>query len=132
MRITRHFSGSSFEDLAGYARALVVEHDGWAEVLVSGCTGFEPAAMSISDDPFVQTRQAFANIERALQTAGGGLEHLVRVRYLITDAALWPILAPVFGEVMRGVRPAATCIVCGLIDSRMLVEIEGDARIPRS
>jgi len=35
-------SGSSFEAVAGYSRALVVEHDGWAEVLISGVTGLPP------------------------------------------------------------------------------------------
>ncbi|MEI9964100.1 MAG: RidA family protein [Caulobacteraceae bacterium] len=130
MRIVRLSSGSTFEDLAGYVRAVRVEHDGWAEVLVSGCTGFDYSSMTIAEDASAQVRQAFANVEAALATAGGGLEHLVRVRYFITDMGLWPELARIAGDCLRASLPAATCLVCGLIDPRMKVEIEADARIP--
>ena len=47
-------SGSSFEAQGGYSRAVV---DGeW--VFVAGTTGFDYTAMTISDDPAEQTRQA--------------------------------------------------------------------------
>lgn len=124
-------SGSSFEAVAGYSRAVVVEHDGWAEVAVSGVTGFDYKAMTIADDAAAQTRQCFANIEGVLKQAGGGLEHLVRVRYLLTEPSQWDVLAPVFGEFLNQVRPAATAVVVQLIDPRMKIEIEVDARIPR-
>ena len=124
-------SGSSFEGVAGYSRAMVAEHDGYAEVFVSGCTGFDYSTMTISDDLAEQTRRCFINIAAALAQAGGDLSHLVRVRYYITDISYWDLAAPVFGESLSEVRPAATCIVCGLVDPRMKIEIEVDARIPR-
>jgi enamine deaminase RidA (YjgF/YER057c/UK114 family) len=124
-------SGSSFEQVAGYSRAMVVEHPGYAEVLVSGCTGFDYGAMTISDDLADQVRQAFKNIADVLAKAGGDLNNLVRVRYYVPDAAYWDLAAPVFGESLKDVRPAATCVVCGLIDPRMKIEIEADARISR-
>eukprot|EP01042_Synura_sphagnicola_P016476 gene16476-20845_t len=64
-------SGSTFETRAGYSRAAVVEFDSYAEVFVSGCTGFDYAAMTISDDVAEQARQCFRNIEAALEKAGG-------------------------------------------------------------
>ncbi len=131
MRIVRHSSGSTFEELAGYSRAVVIEHGDHAEVIVSGCTGFDYSDMSISDDPVVQARQAFVNVELALAQAGAGMQHLVRMRYTITDPAFWPLLAPVFGHHTQIARPAATCVIAGLVDPRMKVEIEADARIPR-
>ena len=75
-------SGSSFEALAGYSRAVV---DG-DTVHVSGTTGFDYATMAISEDPEAQTRQCFANIASALKQAGLSLDDVVRVRYLLTDA----------------------------------------------
>jgi enamine deaminase RidA (YjgF/YER057c/UK114 family) len=49
---------------------------------------------------------------------------VVRVTYYITDPAYWDDLgeatAPVFGEI----RPAASCIVTGLIKPEMKIEIE--------
>ncbi|TMJ00212.1 MAG: RidA family protein, partial [Alphaproteobacteria bacterium] len=62
-------SGSPFEAAGGYSRAVV---DGeW--VFVAGSTGFDYAAMTISDDPAEQARQALRNIERALTEAGASL-----------------------------------------------------------
>jgi enamine deaminase RidA (YjgF/YER057c/UK114 family) len=117
--------------VAGYSRAVVVEHGAYAEVFVSGCTGFDYASMSISEDAAAQARQCFVNIADALAKAGGDLSHVVRVRYYLPDGGDWERLAPVFGEALKDARPAATCIVCGLIDAGMKIEIEVDARIAR-
>jgi enamine deaminase RidA (YjgF/YER057c/UK114 family) len=117
-------SGSSFEAVAGYSRAVV---DGdW--VLVSGTTGFDYSTMTIADDALAQTHQCFANIAAALAQAGLTLDDVVRVRYLLTDAALFERLAPVFGQYLGRARPAATAVIVGLIDPRMKVEIEVSAR----
>jgi enamine deaminase RidA (YjgF/YER057c/UK114 family) len=131
MKTWRISTGSSFEALAGYARAVVVEHGAYAEVLISGVTGFDYAAMTIDPDPIVQTRQCFAHIAAVLAQAGGDLEHLVRVRYLLTRPDLFEQLAPTFGACLGDARPAATATICGLVDARMHLEIEADARIAR-
>jgi enamine deaminase RidA (YjgF/YER057c/UK114 family) len=124
-------SGSNFEAEAGYSRAVIVQHTDHAEVFVSGCTGFDYSTMTIEADVAAQARQCFANIADALTQAGGNLTHLVRVRYYLPDSGDWERVAPIFGEVLGDVRPAATCLICGLIDPRMRIEIEADARIPR-
>lgn len=120
-------SGSSFEATAGYSRAVV---DG-DYVHVAGTTGFDYAAMTIDPDPVAQCHQCFRNIDAALREAGCGLDDVVRVRYFLTDAALFEPLAPVFGRYFARARPAATALVCGLIDPRMALEIEVTARLPR-
>src|SRR6516164_4089805 len=118
-------SGSTFEAEAGYSRAVA---DGeW--IFVAGTTGFDYAAMTIADDPAEQARQAFCNIEKALSEAGAGLADVVRVRYYLPDLADWPAIMPVLGEAFAAIRPAATAIVCGLVDPRMKIEIEVTARL---
>ena len=117
-------SGSTFETLAGYSRAVV---DG-DTVHVSGTTGFDYARMTISEDPVVQTHQCFANIASALAQAGLSLDDVVRVRYLLTDANQFDLLAPIFGQYFAKARPAATAMIVGLIDPRMKIEIEVTAR----
>lgn len=117
-------SGSSFEAVAGYSRAVV---DG-DTVHVSGTTGFDYAAMSIDADVLVQTRQCLQNISAALVQADCSLDDVVRVNYYLTSAADFERLAPLFGEAFKVARPAATAIVCGLIDTRMKIEIEVTAR----
>ena len=117
-------SGSPFEAAGGYSRAVV---DGeW--VLVAGTTGFDYAAMTIADDPAEQTRQTLRNIEAALAEAGASLADVVRVRYYVPDAADWPRIMPVLGAAFATIRPAATALICGLVDPRMKIEIEVTAR----
>jgi len=117
-------SGSEFEKKIGYSRAVV---DGrW--VFVSGTTGFDYAKMTIVDDVVAQTEQCFKNIEAALAQAGASLADVVRVHYLLTRREdfepIWPVLQKYLGDV----RPACTVLVTGLVDERMLIEIEVTAR----
>ena len=113
-------SGSTFEAQIGYSRAVVVGD--W--VFVSGTTGFDYSRMVIPDDLLEQTDQCLRNIESALKEAGATMKDVVRVHYILPEAAeferTWPILRKYFGEV----RPAATMICAGLADPRMKVEIE--------
>lgn len=121
-------SGSPFEADIGYSRAVV--QDGW--VFVAGTTGFDYETMEISAEVAAQAEQTFANIAAALGEAGAGMSDVVRVRYILPDAALWPTCWPVTRRWLGEVRPAATMIVAGLQDPRMLIEIEVTARLPRA
>lgn len=118
-------SGSTFESRIGYSRAVV--SGDW--VFVSGTTGYDYATMTISDDVEQQARQALKNIGAALAEAGASFADVVRVHYLLPDAAdfekTWPALQEVFGEV----RPAATMLVAGLAEPEMRIEIEVTAHL---
>ena len=117
-------SGSEFEKKIGYSRAVV---DGeW--VFVSGTTGFDYAAGTISDDAAEQTRQTLKNIEAALKEADGSFADVVRANYIIVNADDWPLIYPVLGETFGDIRPASTAIIAGLVDPRMKVEIEVTAK----
>jgi enamine deaminase RidA (YjgF/YER057c/UK114 family) len=117
-------SGSPFEATIGYSRAVV---DG-AWVFVSGTTGFDYETMTISTDVREQAEQAMRNIGQALTEAGSSFGDIVRVRYILPDAAdfepCWPVLRRYLGEI----RPAATMLAAGLLDPRMKIEIEITAR----
>jgi enamine deaminase RidA (YjgF/YER057c/UK114 family) len=117
-------SGSKFEAEASYSRAVV---DG-DFVFVSGTTGFDYSTMTISADVAEQTRQTFRNIEAALQKAGSSLKDAVRATYYVVNSEDWPKIYPVFKEFLAESRPAATAIICGLVDPRMKIEIEITAR----
>ncbi|MDG3042404.1 RidA family protein [Roseicyclus marinus] len=119
-------SGSPFEAEIGYSRAVV--QDGW--VFVAGTTGFDYAKMEISSEVAAQAEQTFANIDAALRQAGASMADVVRVHYILPDASLWPDCWPVTRAWLGEVRPAATMIVAGLQDPRMLIEIEVTARLP--
>ncbi len=118
-------SGSSFEQLAGYSRVVV---DG-AWIFVSGTTGYDYSTMTISPDLESQTRQVFSNLKEALARAGATLADVVRVRYFLTEREQFAKIAPVFGEYFGEIRPAATAVVCELVDPVMKIEIEVTARL---
>lgn len=113
-------SGSTFEEQMAYSRALVVGD--W--VFVSGTTGFDYSTMTIRDGIEAQTEQAFQNIAAALEQAGSSLSDVVRVNYVVPDAAeferAWPAMRAALGDV----KPAAMMIEAGLADPRMRIEIE--------
>ena len=119
-------SGSTFEAQIGYSRAVVAGN--W--VFVSGTTGFDYAAMTISDSLLEQTEQCLKNIQAALEQAGSSLADVVRVTYVLPRGEdfeqCWPVLRKYFGEV----RPAAMMISAGLADPRMQIEIEVTALKP--
>ncbi len=117
-------SGSTFEAEIGYSRAVV---DGeW--IFVSGTTGFDYARMTIAPDVESQVEQALANIAAALAEAQAGFADVVRVHYILPDAADFPACWPALRQAFGASRPAATMISAGLADPRMKIEIEVTAR----
>lgn len=117
-------SGSKFEQEIGYSRAVV---DGrW--IFVSGTTGFNYGTMQIAESAADQAEQTFLNIRSAMKQAGFSLKDIVRVHYILPNAAdfesCWPVLQKYLGDV----RPAATMFVAGLADPRMKIEIEVTGR----
>jgi enamine deaminase RidA (YjgF/YER057c/UK114 family) len=117
-------SGSTFEQEIGYSRAVV--DDDW--IFVSGTTGFDYHSMAIADGIVEQTEQCLRNIESALAQAGATLRDVVRVTYVVPNAAEFPACWPTLRKYFGNVRPAAMMIAAGLTDPRMRIEIEVTAR----
>jgi enamine deaminase RidA (YjgF/YER057c/UK114 family) len=116
--------GSPFERDIGYSRAVV---DG-DTIHVSGTTGFDYDTMTISEDVAEQAQKCLENIEWALNQAGASVADIVRVRYILPEAADFPACWPVLRRWFGTVRPAATMFSAGLADPRMKIEIEATAR----
>ena len=120
-------TGSPFEEQIGYSRAVVC--DGW--VFVAGTTGYDYATMTMPDAIEDQCRNTLATIEAALNEAGAGLDDVVRVRYIVPDAAEWPKCWPITSAAFARARPAATMLSAALQTPEMKIEIEVTARLPR-
>lgn len=122
----KHIStGSPFEAQIGYSRAVVT--DGW--VFVAGTTGYDYASMTMPEDIADQTTNALATIAKALADAGSGLEHVVRVNYIVPNADEWPDCWPITSAAFAQARPAATMISARLQNPEMKIEIEVTARV---
>jgi enamine deaminase RidA (YjgF/YER057c/UK114 family) len=70
------------------------------------------------------------NIAAALQQAGAGLDDVVKVTYYLTAKGQFDIIGPIVGRHFARARPAASAVLVGLVDERMLIEIEVMARLP--
>jgi len=113
-------SGSRFEALAGYSRAVV---DGeW--IFVSGTAGYDIANNTISDDAGEQTRQSLSVIAAALAQADATLADIVRVRVYVSDRADIMAVSRILAQTFSDPRPANTTIVCGFATPEMKVELE--------
>ena len=123
MPVSRTFisSGSDFESMVGYSRAVRVG----PHVAVAGTTGAGPAG-----DIAAQTRDALRRIEIALGQAGAALADVVRTRIYVTDISRWREVGEVHAQVFGDTRPAATMVeVSALIAPELLVEIEAEAYV---
>jgi enamine deaminase RidA (YjgF/YER057c/UK114 family) len=120
-------TGTTWEALAGYARAVRIGNHIW----VSGTTATDADGSVVGDsDPAAQMRFILQKIERAIVQLGGSLSDIVRTRVFVRDMALWEPIARVHGEVFGAIRPANTMVEARLIGDQYLVEVEADAYLP--
>lgn len=116
-------SGSPWEDTIGYSRAVKIGN----LIEVSGTAPVKNGA------PFYGTayEQAVCCLEiikEALEKAGASLEDVVRTRMYVTDISQWEEIGRAHGEFFQKIKPATTMVeVSGLIDEKLLVEIEATA-----
>ncbi|GIH94957.1 MULTISPECIES: RidA family protein [Planobispora] len=121
---SRVFSGGVWEERYGYARAVVAGP--W--VIVSGCTATVDGEVLHVGNPYKQALTAFGVALDAIEKAGLTRHDVVRVRYFVVDDDHYDEVGRAHAELFGQVRPTCTGVrVAGLIDPRMLVEVEVEA-----
>lgn len=121
----RVFSGTEWEDLAGYARAM---RDG-DRIVVSGTTATHGDRAIGGDDACAQTHFVIDKIEAAIESLGGCLEDVIRTRILVSEIAHWEPVARAHGDRFGAIRPVNTLVEARLVGDAYLVEIEAEARV---
>ncbi|HZO41721.1 MAG TPA: RidA family protein [Methylomirabilota bacterium] len=113
-------SGSPWEELAGYSRAVA---DGrW--VFVSGTVGYDLRAKTWPPTAEAQASTSLDTIERALREAGATLLDVVRVRVYVPDRADVVAVSGVIKQRLGAARAANTTVCAPLAVDDAKVEIE--------
>lgn len=125
MHRSRFWSGSPWEGIIGYSRAVRIGN----VIAVSGTTAVDVDGGIVGEgDPHAQTTHVIRRIEHVLRQANAGLEDVVRARIFVTDISAWQEVGRAFRECFGSIAPALSMVeVSRLIDPRLLVEIEADA-----
>ena len=120
-------SGTPFERVAGYSRAIKVGN----VIHVAGTTATDSDGNILAKgDPIEQCRIIFGRIETALSQLNASLNDVVRTRMYATRAKDCDEIMRVHGELFGEIRPAATLVVVHeLVNPEMLLEIEVEAII---
>jgi aryl-alcohol dehydrogenase-like predicted oxidoreductase/enamine deaminase RidA (YjgF/YER057c/UK114 family) len=117
-------SGSAFEPIAGYSRAVRVGD----RVLVSGTTATNGADEVVCPgDPAGQTTFILDKIAASLAALGAGLDDVVRTRVYLSDASHWEPVSRAHGRRFGSIRPTNTMVEVGRLIGDYLVEIEAEA-----
>ncbi|MEM7356261.1 MAG: aldo/keto reductase [Acidobacteriota bacterium] len=119
----RVFSGTPWEPLAGYCRAIRQGN----RILVSGTTATHGDRVIGGSDPAAQTHFVIDKIEAAIVSLGGKLEDIVRTRLFIRHVDHWEPVSRAHGERFGAIQPANTLVRADLIGDEYLVEMEAEA-----
>jgi enamine deaminase RidA (YjgF/YER057c/UK114 family) len=97
-------------------------------VLVGGTTSIDPNGCVIGTTPYEQTVEILGKVEHELARAGAALADVVQIRIYVTDISRGEEVGRAHAEFFSDIRPLMTMVeITGLIDPRMLVEVEAVA-----
>src|ERR1035437_4570139 len=127
MSVSRVASSSRYAPVIGFSSAVRAG----SLVFVAGTTAIDSSGAIVGgDDPYAQTQEALRKIGEVLTEAGTDLSHAVQTRIYLIRPEHREDVGRAHGEVFAENPPAATMVVvAGLLDPRMLVEIEAIAHL---
>lgn len=125
MTARRVWSGSPFEDKAGYCRAVRVGDHIW----VAATAPFnDDGSVAAKGDMRGQTARCLEIIGSAIRELGGEISHVVATRMYVTDISRADELSDAHREVFAQHPPAASLYgVAALVHPDILIEIEAEA-----
>ena len=117
---------SPWEERYGFSRIIRVGQ----LVIVGGTTSVGPGGSVLGHGAYEQTTEILRRVEHELSRAGATLADVVQTRVYVTDITLADEIGRAHADALGDIRPLMTMVeVSGLIDPRMLVEIETVAHL---
>jgi enamine deaminase RidA (YjgF/YER057c/UK114 family) len=94
-------------------------------VLIGGTTSVDPTGFVVGTTPYEQTVEILRKLLHELSRVGLSAADVVQTRMYVTDISRSDEVGRAHGEVFGAAGPVTSMVeVSGLIDPRMLVEIE--------
>jgi 2-iminobutanoate/2-iminopropanoate deaminase len=108
-----------------YSPALVWEN----LVFVSGQGPIDPRTGIVASNDFTgQARQAFANLDALLTSAGSGRDRVLKVQVYLTDLANFNVLNELYAKFFEAcINPARTTIQAAALPGGIQVEVDAVA-----
>jgi enamine deaminase RidA (YjgF/YER057c/UK114 family) len=117
---------SPYEQPFGFSR--VARAGGF--VRVGGTTSVDEHGVVAGETPYEQTTVILEKVKHELSRFGLTFDDVVQTRVYVTDISRYEEVGRAHGEAFAAIRPVMTLVgVSGLVDPRMLVEIETLARV---
>jgi enamine deaminase RidA (YjgF/YER057c/UK114 family) len=112
---------SPYEEAFSFSRIAIVG----GFVVIGGTTSVDPCGYVLGETPYEQAIEILRKLGHELSRAEGGLADVVQLRVYVTDISRAEQVGRAVGDTFGEIRPLMTMVeVSGLIDPRMLVEIE--------
>ena len=124
---TNYSSGAKWEDIIGYSRAVKVGR----LIEVTGTVASDENGNVVGeDDPYRQTHYIYQKIQKVLESAGGSMANIIRVRMFVTDISQWQEYGRAHSEFFKDIKPCNTMVeVSALIEPDYMIEIEATAML---
>ncbi len=121
MEILKISSGSPWEDIVGYSRAIKMGNI----IEVAGTTAMNGEMVVAKGDVYGQTIFIFKKIEEILKRVESSLDDVIRTRMYVTDISQWEEVGKAHAYFFKNTKPVATMVeVSKLIQEDLLIEIE--------
>ncbi|MCC3158478.1 RidA family protein [Hymenobacter sp. 15J16-1T3B] len=118
----------------GYSQAASLDLGPVTMLIMSGQVALDTQGRVVgAGDVGQQADQAFRNIQRIVEAAGGTMQHVVKLNYFLLDASQLPAVRTARDRyVNTATPPASTAVqVSKLFREELLIEIEATAIIPK-
>jgi enamine deaminase RidA (YjgF/YER057c/UK114 family) len=129
-RVVQRMAGdppSPAEQQFGFSRVIVAGE----LAMIGGTTSVGPAGVVLGETPYEQTIEVIDRVLHEFSRAGIAPEDVISMRVYVTDISRGEEVGRAFAERFAEIKPLMTMVeVSGLIDPRMLVEIEATAVAP--
>jgi reactive intermediate/imine deaminase len=93
-------------------------------IYLSGQIGLDPETMQLAEGIDAQIRRVFLNLQAVAETAGGGLDDIVKLTVYLTDLAHFPRVNEIMAGFFKQPYPARATVGVAALPRNALVEID--------